>query len=111
MFVLPIIIFPFVFVLAVFRLYNIPRRLLSGELQVPARHRVWLSVATAAAYLMLLGYTVALSAALVRAIFMAEESLAAYWPLVVYVLGYPVGYLVSAWVFYYGLKPTTHTER
>jgi hypothetical protein len=105
MFVLPAIVLPFIFILAVYRLYQIPTKLLSGELQVPAHRRILLSVADLAAYLMLLGYTVALSVGLVHAIFFAADHLSAYLSLAVYVFAYPLVYMAAAWIFYYGLKP------
>ncbi len=104
MFVLPAMIFPFVFALAIFRLYQIPRRLLAGELQVPAQHRVLLSVGSGMAYMVLLGYTLALSAMLIHAIFLAEDRLSTYLSVLAYTLAYPVVYVAAAWVFYYGLK-------
>lgn len=105
MFVLPLIVLPFIFILAVRRLCQIPARLWSGQLQVPAQHRALLSVASAAAYLALLGYTLALGAALLRAGFLAADRLSAYLSLAGYVLAYPLVYMAAAWIFHYGLKP------
>ncbi len=110
MFVLPALIFPFVFGLALFRLVEIPRKLWAGVLRLPGRHRrLWLA-ATAGAYLALLCYTAALAAVLARAIFLAENQVFAYLSLLIYVASYPVVYFVAAWVFYYGLEPKKHQE-
>lgn len=105
MFVLPLIVLPFIFVMAVLRLWRIPAGLCTGRLQVPVRHRALLSVASAAAYLALLAYTLALGAALVRAGLFAPDRWPAYLSLAAYVLAYPLVYMAAAWIFYYGLKP------
>lgn len=105
MFVLPILVIPLVFGLAVFRLYQIPRRLWRGELRLPGRGRTLLHVSTIAAYLVLLSYTIALSSALAQALFVAEDRVAAYFALFFYMAAYPVVYVAVAWVFYHGLKP------
>lgn len=105
MFLIPLIVLPLIFILAVNRLYKIPVALWAGRLQVPAHRRLLLSVVSAAAYLMLMAYTIALSAALVRAVLFSANRFAAYLPLVGYVFAYPLVYLAAAWIFYYGLKP------
>ena len=104
MFLLPALVFPLVFGFAISRLYNIPRQVLSGEVQLPDRHHVALLVATVAAYLGLLIYTIALSTSLVRALFFTDNRIAAYLSLLVYVSVYPIVYFGAAWVFYYGLS-------
>lgn len=104
MFVLPVLIFPLVFGLAIYRLYRIPQMLLRGELQFPVKRRRWMLVAVTLAYVLLMSYTTALCAALVRAFVLAEHQLAAYMPLAVYIAAYPVVYVGVAWVFFYGLK-------
>ena len=103
MFLLPTLFLPLVFGLAVFRLYQIPRKLWAGALRLPGRPRIILWMATVGAYLALLCYTIALSTALVRAVFFAENRLSAYLSLVIYVAAYPLVYFAAAWVFYYGL--------
>jgi hypothetical protein len=104
MFVLPALILPLVFGLAIYRLYQIPRRLWLGELRLPGKQRAYLSTATVAAYLALLSYTIGLGAALVQALFVTENRMPAYLSLVVYMAAYPLVYVGAAWVFYYGLK-------
>lgn len=104
MFVLPAIIFPLVFGLAIFRLYQIPKKLLSGELQLPARHRTLLFTATVCAYFVLLIYTALLIISLVLALLFSENSAAAYFSLLIYVAAYPLVYIGVAWVFYYGFS-------
>lgn len=103
MFLLPTLFLPLVFGLAVFRLYQIPRKLWAGALRLPGRPRIILWMATVGAYLALLCYTIALGTALVRAVFFAESSYSAYLSLVIYVAAYPLVYFAAAWVFYYGL--------
>jgi hypothetical protein len=105
MFVLPALILPLVFGLAIYRLYQIPRRLWLGELRLPGKQRVYLSTVTVTAYLALLSYTIALGAALVQVFFVTENRMPAYLSLVVYMAAYPLVYVGAAWVFYYGLKP------
>ena len=107
MFVLPALILPLVFALAVFRLYQIPRRLCSKELRLPGVRRPVLSAVTIAAYLALFAYTVGLGAALGHALLVADNRMAEHLHLLLYVIAYPVVYFLSAWVFYYGLKPVS----
>jgi ABC-type nickel/cobalt efflux system permease component RcnA len=107
MFVLPAIALPFLLMLAVYRLLHIPRQLRAGALQVPVRRRAMLlaATATAAAYLALMAYTVALLVALVHTLLFAADSLSAYLELAAYALAYPLVYLAAAWILYHGLKP------
>jgi hypothetical protein len=107
MFVLPALILPLVFALAVARLYQIPRRLWSNELRLPGVRRPVLSAVTIAAYLALFAYTVGLGAALCHALLVAENRMAEYLYLLSYVIAYPVVYFLSAWTFYYGLRPAS----
>ena len=107
MFVLPALILPLVLGLAVFRLYQVPRRLWAGELRLPGRKRLLLHIATITAYLVLMAYTVALSLALARAILVAGDRLSAYGALLAYMAAYPLVYFGVAWIFYHGLKPTS----
>lgn len=110
MFVLPAIALPFLLMLAIYRLLHIPRQLRAGALRVPEQRRTVLLVATAAAYMALLAYTVGLLTALVHTLFFAADSVSAYLELAAYVLAYPLVYLAAAWIFYHGLKPTApHT--
>lgn len=105
MFVLPAIALPFLLMLAIYRLLHIPRQLRAGALRVPEQRRTVLLVATAAAYMVLLAYTVGLLTALVHALFFAADSVSAYLELAAYVLAYPLVYLAAAWISYHGLKP------
>ncbi|MGP1685026.1 MAG: hypothetical protein ACTS8S_22105 [Giesbergeria sp.] len=105
MFVLPALILPLVFGLAVFRLYQIPRKLWVGALRLPDQHRQFWLAAAVGAYLVLLCYTVALISALGLAFFAAENQISVYLSLLIYVAVYPVVYFAAAWVFYHGLKP------
>ena len=104
MFLLPMLLLPLVLGLAVYRLYQIPRKLWSGALRLPGRHRPFLGAATVGAYLVLLCCTVALSTALIRALLLAENRLSAYLSLLLYIAAYPLVYFGAAWVFYYGLQ-------
>lgn len=107
MFVLPALIIPLVFAFAVFRLYQIPRRLWSNEWQLPGMKRPVLSALTIAAYLALFSYTVGLGAALCHALLVAEDRMAEYLRLLIYGAGHPLVYLVAAWVFHYGIEPAS----
>lgn len=104
MFLLPAILLPFLFGLAVYRLVQIPHRLWSGTLQVPARRRAAWCMAGGTAYLVVLGYTLGLGAAVVHALVFAADPIAAWLSLVGYVLAYPVAYVVAAWVLYHALQ-------
>lgn len=105
MFVLPALILPLVFGLAIYRLYQIPRRLWAGELTLPGKQRAALSAATIAAYLVLLSYTIWLGIALVHALFVTDNRMPAYLSLAFYIAVYLLVYVGAAWVFYHGLKP------
>ncbi|MBH2010693.1 MAG: hypothetical protein I8H71_13400 [Xanthomonadaceae bacterium] len=105
MFVIPALLIPLVFGLAVFRLYQIPRRLWLGQLRFPGRQRVVLQMATIAAYVGLLSYTIVLASLLTQALWFAQNRLSAFVELVVYMAAYPLVYLAAAWIFYYGFKP------
>lgn len=105
MIVLPALLVPLVFCMALYRLYQIPRRLLRGELHLPGRRRLLLHVATVAAYGVLLCSTVALVAVLAHTFWVAGHGLSAYWELAAYLAAYPFVYMGAAWVFYYGFKP------
>lgn len=104
MFVLPALILPLVFGLAIFRLYQIPKKLLSGELRLPARQRITLLMATVCAYFVLLIYTISLISSLIIVIFFSENSVSAYLSLLIYVAVYPLVYIGVAWIFYHGLN-------
>jgi hypothetical protein len=106
MLILPALLLPLIFGLAIHRLIGIPRELWRGKLRLPGRQRIVLHAATLAAYGALLGYTVALGAALVHALLAAQDRLSAYLALLGYVAAYPVVYFLAAWVFYYGLQST-----
>lgn len=105
MFVLPALVLPLVFGLAIYRLYQVPRRLASGELRPPAARRLLWSAAGAFAYLALLGYTLFLGLSLARLALVSGSRLSAYFSLLGYVAVYPVVYVAAAWVFYYALVP------
>jgi hypothetical protein len=110
MFVLPAIIIPLIFCLAVHRLYQVPRRLYLGELQLPVNGRPLLFAATLAAYFLLLSYTVALAIALGQVLLAANNRLHEYLALLGYIAAYPLVYIGAAWVFYYGLRKTPKTH-
>jgi hypothetical protein len=107
MFVLPALILPLIFGLAITRLYQIPRKLWLGELQLAGKQHIYLSTITVTAYLALFGYTALLGTSLIQAVFFAENRLSAYLSVAVYAGAYPLIYIAAAWVFYYGLKPNS----
>lgn len=104
MFALQAVILPLVFGLAIFRLYQIPKKLFSGELRPPVRHRAILFIATVFAYFLLLIYTALLITSLIFALFFSENSASAYFSLLIYVAAYPFVYIGVAWIFYYGFS-------
>lgn len=105
MFILPILLLPLVFGLAIHRLVDVPRQIARGTLQLPGRQHLALHAATVGAYAVLLGCTLALGAALAHALWAAQERAPAYLALLGYVAAYPVVYFLAAWVFFYGLRP------
>ncbi len=110
MFVLPTLILPLVFAIAVFRLYDIPRQLWQGKLRLPGGQRIVLHAATISAYAALLGYTLALGIALTHALLAAQDRSSAYLALLGYMAVYPLVYFFAAWIFYYGLQPAPKPE-
>ena len=110
MFVLPALILPLVFGLAIYRLYQIPRRLSSGALRLPARRRSTWLLAGALAYFGLLACTVFLGFALVHLLFVEGDRLPAYLSLLAYLAAYPFAYVAAAWVFYYALVPASRAD-
>lgn len=104
MFVLPLLLAPIVFLMALARLYQVPAQLRSGRLQLVGRGRAGLRMATLLAYAGLLAGSGALLAALVYAGFFAADRWLACLHLAPYLALYPLLYLAAAWVFYYGLK-------
>ena len=104
MFLLPAIALPFLFFFAIRRLWRIPRGLLRGRLRVPERRRALLATASAVAYAVLLGYTVALALDLLRLGVASHDPLPALVSVTAYVLVYPLVYLAAEWIFYYGIQ-------
>lgn len=110
MILLPALLVPIVFCMALVRLYRIPARLARRQLHLP-RGRWGLLLLTVLAYALLLGWTVGLAAALLRALLTASESLAAVLELWGWMLAYPLVYFLTAWVFFYGLKKPSPAKR
>lgn len=108
MFLLPVLIFPFVLALALRRLVGTGWQLAHGRLRLADRRRALWAPAAALAYAALLGYSLALLAALGHALFMVTDRLPAYAALAGYVLAYPLVYFFAAWVFYYAFQPGPH---
>jgi len=104
MIVLPLLIFPLVFGMALHRLYQIPLGLHSGQLRLSEHRRLPWSVAAAVAYGVLLAYTVALCIAAARALLAEGGGLPAFWSIAGYVAAYPVVYIAAAWVFFYAFQ-------
>jgi len=104
MFLLPLIFLPFILILAVRRLIQIPIALHRGDLHFPAHRRRLLALVSAAGYLLLLIYTVALSVAIFRAALTEPNTVAAWMALAAYIAAYPLIYLMVAWVFHHTLK-------
>ena len=105
MFLLPAVVLPFIFALALYRLYTVPRRLLSGKLEVrPSRWR-GRAIAATLAYVMLLGASVALAWAVSKAIFASTDVGSAYLLLAGCGVAFPLMYMAAAWVFFHALRP------
>jgi hypothetical protein len=110
-FVPPLILLPFLIGLAIYRLYQLPRRLRSGQLRFSPRHRPFLPLFTTAAYLTLLAYTSGLLVAIARTVLNANFSIPGLAPELYAVAAYPFVYLGAEWVFYHGLKPIEMSNR
>lgn len=104
MFLLPLILLPFIFMMAVNRSIRIPLALRRGELHVLVRRRRSLAVAAAAGYLLLLIYTAVLSVAILQAALLEPDAAVAWLALAGYIAAYPLVYMAVAWVFYHALK-------
>ncbi len=111
MFVLPTLLFPLVFGLAVFRLYQIPRKLWRGELRLPGKQRLALLIATIGAYFTLLVYTIALTSRCAHLLFFTVDQAPAYIELFAYLAAYPLVNFGAAWIFYYGLRTNLPAAR
>ena len=105
MFLIPAIVLPFVFFLAIRRLYRIPRGLALGELGFPIHRRLLWRVSGTVAYVGLLAYTVFVLVFLVRLLLANSSSARLYVEVAAYVIAYPFVYLAAAWVFFYALVP------
>lgn len=105
MILLPALLVPIVFCMALVRLYRIPARLARGQLHLPDRGRWGLWLLTVLAYAVLLGWTIGLASALIHALLSTPEPLRAVLALWGWMLAYPAVYFLTAWVFFYGLKP------
>ncbi|MBI5258548.1 MAG: hypothetical protein HY855_18725 [Burkholderiales bacterium] len=104
MFVVPAIALPFVLGLALFRLYQIPRQLWSGDLRFAAKGGAGLRVAVVLAWLVLLGTTLLLVGSVIQSIVTADHEAANHVFVLACVAGYPIVYIGTAWVFYHGLE-------
>jgi len=100
----PLVLFPFVLALAVYRLYRLPRLAWCGTLRLNPGRYFWLAMLTAVAYLGLLAYTIGLSVVVLRALVQAPLSLASLLSIAGFLAGYPVAYIAAEWVFHYGFK-------
>lgn len=111
MFVPPFVLLPFLVGLAIYRLYQLGRRLWSGKLQFSPRHRPYLPLVTCGAYVTLLGYTIGLVVAVARIALNASFSTSALAPVAYAVVAYPFVYVGAEWIFYYGVKPIEKSKR
>ncbi|WP_405124782.1 hypothetical protein [Pulveribacter suum] len=98
---------PFVLALALRRLIGIAWQLAHGRLRFASSRRALWVPAAALAYAGLLGYSLALFAALGHALFLATDRLPACLALAGYALAYPLVYFAAAWVFYYAFQRET----
>jgi hypothetical protein len=104
MFILPLLILPFLLAAAVYRLYSVPHRVLAGSLQLAQTPGSLTTVLTVCAYLGLLGYSAGLVLAVVLALFKGRVSFSDWLSLAPVFAGYPLVYIATEWVFYYGFK-------
>lgn len=105
MILLPALLLPLLFAVAVYRLGTIPLRLMRGALRLPAHRRLLWSCAATLGYTLLLGATLGLAWLLVRAFFFSADPLSAYLAVAGYALAYPLIYMAAAWIFFHALKP------
>jgi len=104
MFLLPLLAFPFLLAVAAYRLYVLPRRYMSGTLQMAQGTSKPISLLTGLAYLGLLAYTVCLVLLACKLALSSPTSIAEWLAVAPAFAGYPVAYIAAEWVFYYGFR-------
>ncbi len=111
MFLIPLLVFPFIFAAAAYRLYTLPRRYIAGNLRLARPGLTLRTSLTAAAYLGLLAYLVALPVLAAKVLALGPFNLEAWLGFAPAPAGFPVAYIAAEWTFYYGFqRPSGHTR-
>lgn len=95
MFALPALIVPFLFCLAIYRLWQTPRRIWRGELRPPLRHRRRWIAAVTLAYTVLLAYTAGSMATLTCVLYRGGNQISLYVAILPCAAAYPVVYFAA----------------
>lgn len=111
MFLIPLLVFPFVFAAAAYRLYTLPRRCIAGNLRLAKPGLTLRTSLTATAYLGLLAYSVALPVLAAQVVALGPFNLEAWLGIAPALAGFPVAYVAAEWTFYYGFqRPPGHAR-
>lgn len=111
MFLIPLLVFPFVFAAAAYRLCTLPRRYSAGTLRLAKPGLTLRTSLTAVAYLGLLAYLVALPVLAAKVLALDPFNLEAWLGIGPALAGFPVAYIAAEWTFYYGFqRPPGHAR-
>lgn len=100
-----ILFLPAVFVMSIYRLYQLPRDVLAGEKWLNSEHRLVYCLASASTYLVLGAYTMYLVYAAVNIVAAWPVSLNKLLGLASVVVGFPFAYVAYEWVYFYAIAP------
>lgn len=100
-----ILFLPAVFVMSIYRLYQLPRDVLAGEKWLNSEHRLVYCLASASTYLVLGAYTMYLVYAAVNVVAAWPVSLNKLLGLASVVVGFPFAYVAYEWVYFYAIAP------
>ncbi|HEY1129048.1 MAG TPA: hypothetical protein VGF12_06570 [Roseateles sp.] len=111
MFLIPLLVFPFIFAAAAYRLYTVPRQYIAGNLRLARPGLTLRTSLTAGAYLGLLAYLVALPVLAVKALALGPLNLETWLGIGPALAVFPVAYIAAEWTFYYGFqRPSGHAR-
>lgn len=103
--VVAILFLPAVFVMSIYRLYQLPRDLLAGTKWLNSEHRLVYGLASVSTYLALGAYTVYLVYVTVTVVAAWPVSLTELLSTASVVVGFPFVYIAYEWVYFYAMAP------
>jgi hypothetical protein len=109
MFLIPLIVFPFIVSMAVYRLYQLPRRYFLGTIRLTHPGLSLRSTLTVVAYLGLLAYTVGVALLVIQTLLGGLSTLASWLDVAPALAAYPIVYIAAEWVFFYGFQASPET--